>query len=137
MSAQNSAGIQTLLDAEREAQKIVQQARECTLLNFPVTHSTKLTTLQNTDRTKRIRDAKAEAQKEIEEYKSQKEEEYKKFETEHSSGFKKAEDDANKETEAKLQEIKDAGKKQGDKVVADLLRVTTDVKPEVPEKIKA
>ncbi|KAJ6057837.1 Vacuolar (H+)-ATPase G subunit, partial [Penicillium canescens] len=114
MSAQNSAGIQTLLDAEREAQKIVQQ-----------------------DRTKRIRDAKAEAQKEIEEYKSQKEEEYKKFETEHSSGFKKAEDDANKETEAKLQEIKDAGKKQGDKVVADLLRVTTDVKPEVPEKIKA
>ncbi|KAJ6071228.1 Vacuolar (H+)-ATPase G subunit [Penicillium canescens] len=117
MSAQNSAGIQTLLDAEREAQKIVQQAREY--------------------RTKRIRDAKAEAQKEIEEYKSQKEEEYKKFETEHSSGFKKAEDDANKETEAKLQEIKDAGKKQGDKVVADLLRVTTDVKPEVPEKIKA
>ncbi|KAJ5757106.1 Vacuolar (H+)-ATPase G subunit [Penicillium nucicola] len=114
MSAQNSAGIQTLLDAEREAQKIVQQ-----------------------DRTKRIRDAKSEAQKEIEEYKSQKEEEYKKFETEHSSGFKKAEDDANKETEVKLQEIKDAGKKQGDKVVADLLRVTTDVKPEVPEKIKA
>ncbi|UPX13356.1 Triacylglycerol lipase [Ascochyta rabiei] len=29
MSAQNSAGIQTLLDAERDAQKIVQQAREC------------------------------------------------------------------------------------------------------------
>ncbi|CAG7962222.1 unnamed protein product [Penicillium salamii] len=27
MSAQNSAGIQTLLDAEREAQKIVQQGR--------------------------------------------------------------------------------------------------------------
>lgn len=34
------------------------------------------------DRTKRIRDAKAEAQKEIEEYRSQKEEEYKKFEAE-------------------------------------------------------
>ncbi|KAL8751790.1 MAG: hypothetical protein Q9184_005948 [Pyrenodesmia sp. 2 TL-2023] len=38
MSAQNSKGIQTLLDlthrdtqSEREAQKIVQQARECTL----------------------------------------------------------------------------------------------------------
>merc|ERR1712000_206731 len=28
MSAQNSAGIQTLLDAEKEAQKIVQKARE-------------------------------------------------------------------------------------------------------------
>ncbi|KAJ5782121.1 hypothetical protein N7457_003895 [Penicillium paradoxum] len=114
MSAQNSAGIQTLLDAEREAQKIVQK-----------------------DRTKRIRDAKAEAQKEIEEYKKQKEDEYKKFEAEHSSGFKVAEEEANKEAETKLQEIKVAGEKQGDKVVADLIRVTTDVKPEVPEKIKA
>ncbi|KAJ5233385.1 V-type proton ATPase subunit G [Penicillium citrinum] len=115
MSAQNSAGIQTLLDAEREAQKIVQQAREY--------------------RTKRIRDAKSEAQKEIEEYRSQKENEYKKFEAEHSSGFKTAEADANKETENKLKEIEASGKKQGDKVVADLIKATTDVKPQVPEKI--
>jgi hypothetical protein len=35
-----------------------------------------------TDRTKRIRDAKSEAQKEIEEYRNQKENEYKKFEAE-------------------------------------------------------
>jgi hypothetical protein len=35
-----------------------------------------------TDRTKRIRDAKSEAQKEIEEYRKQKEEEFKKFEGE-------------------------------------------------------
>ncbi|KAJ5341852.1 V-type ATPase [Penicillium brevicompactum] len=114
MSAQNSAGIQTLLDAEREAQKIVQQ-----------------------DRTKRIRDAKSEAQKEIEDYKKQKEEEYKKFEGEHSSGFKAAEEESNKEADVKLQEIKDAGKKQGDEVVEGLIRVTTDVKPQVPEKIAA
>ncbi|CAI7654982.1 unnamed protein product [Penicillium pancosmium] len=111
-SAQNSAGIQTLLDAEREAQKIVQQ-----------------------DRTKRIRDAKSEAQKEIEEYRNQKENEYKKFEAEHSSGFKTAEADANKEAEEKLKGIEASGKKQGDKVVADLIKATTDVKPQVPEKI--
>ncbi|PKY00605.1 vacuolar ATP synthase subunit G [Aspergillus campestris IBT 28561] len=115
MSAQNSAGIQTLLDAEREAQKIVQQAREY--------------------RTKRIRDAKAEAQKEIEEYKSQKEDEFKKFETEHSSGYKKAEEDANKEAEVKLQEIQDAGKNKGSKVVEDLIYALSDVKPEPSEKI--
>ncbi|KAJ5558061.1 Vacuolar (H+)-ATPase G subunit, partial [Penicillium sp. DV-2018c] len=114
MSAQNSAGIQTLLDAEREAQKIVQK-----------------------DRTQRIRDAKLEAQKEIEEYKKQKEEEYKKFEGEHSSGYKVAAEEADKEAEVKLQEIKEAGKKQGEKVVADLIRVTTDVKVEAPQKIKA
>merc|ERR1711939_748065 len=52
MSAQNSAGIQTLLDAEKEAQKIVQKAREY--------------------RTKRVKDAKTEAQKEIEEYRKRK-----------------------------------------------------------------
>lgn len=34
------------------------------------------------DRTKRVKDAKAEAQKEIDEYRQKKEEEYKKFESE-------------------------------------------------------
>ncbi|PWY78130.1 vacuolar ATP synthase subunit G [Aspergillus sclerotioniger CBS 115572] len=115
MSAQNSAGIQTLLDAEREAQKIVQQAREY--------------------RTKRIREAKSEAQKEIEEYRKQKEEEFKKFEAEHSSGYKKAEEDANKEAEVKLQEIKDAGNEKGAKVTEGLIHALVDVKPEASEKI--
>ncbi|KAH8431148.1 uncharacterized protein LDX57_008807 [Aspergillus melleus] len=115
MSAQNSAGIQTLLDAEREAQKIVQQAREY--------------------RTKRVRDAKSEAQKEIEEYKNQKEAEFKKFEAEHSSGYKKAEEDSNKEAEVKLQEIKQAGNSKGSKVVDDLIHAVVEVKPEASEKI--
>lgn len=38
--------------------------------------------LTSTDRTKRVRDAKTEAQKEIEEYRKKKEEEFKKFESE-------------------------------------------------------
>ncbi|KAL1848765.1 H(+)-transporting V1 sector ATPase subunit G [Paecilomyces lecythidis] len=115
MSAQNSAGIQTLLDAEREAQKIVQQAREY--------------------RTKRVKDAKTEAQKEIEDYRKQKEEEFKKFEAEHSSGNKKAEEEANKEAEVKLEEIKKLGGAKGDKVVEDLLHAVVNVQAEVPEKI--
>jgi V-type H+-transporting ATPase subunit G len=41
------------------------------------------------------------------------------------------------EAEEKLKEIQAAGKKQGDKVVSDLIKATTDVKPEVPEKIAA
>ncbi|QMW46209.1 hypothetical protein G4B11_009664 [Aspergillus flavus] len=86
-------------------------------------------------RTKRIRDAKSEAQKEIEEYRNQKEQEFKKFEAEHSSGYKKAEEDANKEAEVKLQEIKDAGNSKGAKVVEDLISALTDVKPEASEKI--
>ncbi|KAF2839391.1 V-type ATPase [Patellaria atrata CBS 101060] len=110
MSAQNSAGIQTLLDAERDAQKIVQKAREY--------------------RTKRVKDARSEAQKEIEEYRAQKEEEFKAFENEHSSGNKKAEEEANKETEEKLKEIKAIGNDKGSKVVEDLLTAVTSPNPE-------
>ncbi|KAI7303488.1 hypothetical protein KC315_g15639, partial [Hortaea werneckii] len=79
MAAQNSAGIQTLLDAEREAQKIVQKAREY--------------------RTKRVKDARSEAQKEIEDYRKQKDEEFQKFEKEHSSGNKAAEEQAEKDAQ--------------------------------------
>ncbi|KAF2091101.1 V-type ATPase G subunit [Saccharata proteae CBS 121410] len=114
MSAQNSAGIQTLLDAEHEAQKIVQKAREY--------------------RTKRVKDARSEAQKEIEEYRNQKEAEFKAFEKEHSSGNKKAEEEADKETEEKLKVIKEIGNKSGNKVVEQLLTAVTEVKPEAPSK---
>jgi len=114
MAAQNSAGIQTLLDAEREAQKIVQKAREY--------------------RTKRVKDARSEAQKEIEDYRTQKEDEFKAFEKEHSSGNKQAEEQAEKDTDKKLQEIKEIGKKSGPKVVDDLLHAVVDVKPVVPDR---
>ncbi|KAL6708906.1 hypothetical protein ACN47E_002313 [Coniothyrium glycines] len=114
MSAQNSAGIQTLLDAEREAQKIVQQAREY--------------------RTKRVKDARNEAQKEIDEYRKQKEEEYQKFEKEQSSGNQKAEEDAKKETDVKVKEIEDVGKKSGSKVVDQLIQAVVTANPEPPRK---
>ncbi|KAJ4292744.1 hypothetical protein N0V90_009407 [Kalmusia sp. IMI 367209] len=109
MSAQNSAGIQTLLDAEREAQKIVQQ-----------------------DRTKRVKDARSEAQKEIEDYRKEKEAEFQKFEKEHSSGNKKAEDDAKKDTDGKVKEIDAIGKKSGSKVVEQLVEAASNAKPEAP-----
>ncbi|KAF2758823.1 V-type ATPase [Pseudovirgaria hyperparasitica] len=112
MSAQQSVGIQTLLDAEREAQKIVQKAREY--------------------RTKRVKDARSEAQKEIDEYKNQKEEEFKKFEKEHSSGNEKAEEDAKKDTDGKVKEIEAIGKKSGGSVVDQLLKCVTEPQPEAP-----
>ncbi|KEY68258.1 hypothetical protein S7711_04789 [Stachybotrys chartarum IBT 7711] len=114
MSAQNSAGIQTLLDAEREAAKIVQKAREY--------------------RTKRIREARDEAKKEIEQYKNQKEEEFKKFEAEHSKGNQAAEDEANKDADKQISEIKATGKKKQGEVVKNLLSAVFDVKPVAPTK---
>ncbi|KAL8987875.1 MAG: hypothetical protein Q9177_002970 [Variospora cf. flavescens] len=100
--------------SEREAQKIVQK-----------------------DRSKRVKDARQEAQREIEDYRKQKEEEFKKFEKEHSSGNQRAEEDARQDADAQMQAIKGCGDKSGDKVVQDLLRVVTDVRPEVPDRVKA
>lgn len=83
-------------------------------------------------RTKRVREARDEAKKEIEDYRNQKEDEFKKFESEHAAGNKTAEDEANKEAEAKIKEIKSAGQKSQDKVVADLLKAVFEVKPVPP-----
>ncbi|TFY68493.1 hypothetical protein EVJ58_g963 [Rhodofomes roseus] len=60
MSAQQSQSIQTLLEAEKEAAKTVQQARQY--------------------RVQKLKDARAQAAKEIEVYKRQKEDEFKAFE---------------------------------------------------------
>ena len=54
----------------------------------------------------------------------------------HTSGNKKAEDDANKDAEVKIKEIKEAGKKGQDKVVKDLLSAVFDIKPVVPDRIE-
>ncbi|KAI5860833.1 vacuolar ATPase [Durotheca rogersii] len=113
-SAQNSAGIQTLLDAEREASKIVQKAREY--------------------RTKRVREARDEAKKEIEAYRQTKDEEFKKFEAEHTQGNKQAEDEANREAEIRIKEIQAAGKKGETTVVKNLLHAVFEVKPVPPSR---
>ncbi|KAI4256248.1 MAG: hypothetical protein L6R42_006332 [Xanthoria sp. 1 TBL-2021] len=86
-------------------------------------------------RSKRVKDARSEAQKEIEDYRKQKEDEFHKFEKEHTSGNKKAEEDASQDAEEQVKAIRSAGDKQGQQVVDDLLRVVTDVRPEVPDRV--
>ena len=44
------------------------------------------------------------------------------------------EEDANKDTEKKIEEIKKIGEEKGSKVIDDLLNAVMDVKPEVPSK---
>ncbi|KAI4249756.1 MAG: hypothetical protein L6R40_000545 [Gallowayella cf. fulva] len=53
----------------------------------------------------------------------------------HTSGNKKAEEDASKDADEQVKAIKSAGDKQGQQVVDDLLRVVTDVRPEVPDRV--
>ncbi|ATY63124.1 vacuolar ATP synthase subunit [Cordyceps militaris] len=133
MSAQNSAGIQTLLDAEREASKIVQKC-ELRRYRLSVVKSANefFNHLAREFRTKRVKEARDEAKKEIAEYKAKKEDEYKKFEIEHSKGNKQAEDEANKEADKQIKYIKEAGKSKQDAVVKKLLAAVFDVKPVAP-----
>lgn len=53
--------------------------------------------------------------------------------SQHSSGNKKAEEAADKDTEAKLKEIKEIGDKSGKKVVDDLLYAVLNPQPVAPE----
>lgn len=50
----------------------------------------------------------------------------------HNQGNKQAEDEANKEADARIQEIKEAGTKSQSKVVEDLLKAVLEVKPVAP-----
>ncbi|TWU71968.1 hypothetical protein ED733_001706 [Metarhizium rileyi] len=118
MSAQNSAGIQTLLDAEREASKIVQKG------------NTRIWIV----RTKRVREARDEAKKEIADYKASKEDEFKKFEAEHSRGNQQAEEEASKDAEKEIKVIREAGSKGQAGVVKNLLSAVFDVQPVAPAK---
>ncbi|KAK0202955.1 H+-ATPase G subunit-domain-containing protein [Desarmillaria ectypa] len=116
MAAQQSQGIQTLLEAEKEAAKIVQQARQY--------------------RVQKLKDARSEASKEIEAYKKSKEEEFKAFEASHAGSTSSAQASIDKETDLKLQAITDSFNSNKDQVVKKLLDRVVLVKPELHRNLK-
>ncbi|KAF8986229.1 H(+)-transporting V1 sector ATPase subunit G [Entomortierella lignicola] len=111
MAASNSTGIQTLLEAEREASKIVEKARQY--------------------RTKRLKDARAEAATEIEELKAEKNEAFKKFEQDHAGSSDQTTHRVEVETEQKRVEIETAFNKNKDAVLAKLLETVYTVEPKI------
>ncbi|KAH7335181.1 H+-ATPase G subunit-domain-containing protein [Rhizoctonia solani] len=111
-----SSQVQRLLEAEKEAAKIVQEARQY--------------------RTQRLKDARTEAAKEIEAYKKQKEEEFKSLEGQREGNTTNAQDAVDKDTEAKIAAINDAYAKQKDVVVEKLLDRVVLVKPELHRNLE-
>ncbi|KAF8944382.1 H(+)-transporting V1 sector ATPase subunit G [Haplosporangium gracile] len=111
MAASNSTGIQTLLEAEKEASKIVQKAR--------------------TYRVQRLKDARAEAAKEIEELKASKNEAFKNFEQEHAGSSDQTSHRVEVETEQKRVEIEAAFAKNREAVLHKLVDTVFTVKPEI------
>ncbi|KAJ3566920.1 hypothetical protein NP233_g6691 [Leucocoprinus birnbaumii] len=116
MAAQQSQSIQTLLEAEKEAAKIVQQARQY--------------------RVQRLKDARTEASKEIDEYKKNKEAEFKAFEASRAGTTSNAQATVDRETDVKLQEITDSYNKNKDAVIKKLLDRVVLVKPEAHRNLK-
>ncbi|KAG8760402.1 H(+)-transporting V1 sector ATPase subunit G [Ceratobasidium sp. 423] len=106
-----SSQVQRLLEAETEAAKIVQEARQY--------------------RTQRLKDARTEAAKDIEAYKHQKEDEFKSLEGQRAGNTSNAQDVVDKDTEAKIASINDAYAKQKDAVVQKLLDRVVLVQPEL------
>ncbi|KAJ1539746.1 H(+)-transporting V1 sector ATPase subunit G, partial [Cladochytrium tenue] len=113
--AQNSQGIQTLLEAEKEAAKIVNKARQY--------------------RVQRLKDARTEAAKDIEALKLEKNREFANFEQQFAGtsdgGFAKV----NEETEKKLVEIQEAYQKNKALVIEKMLAAVTNVQPTFPTEI--
>jgi V-type H+-transporting ATPase subunit G len=116
MAAQHSQGIQTLLEAEKEAAKIVQQARQY--------------------RVQRLKDARSEASKEIDEYRHAKELEFNAFEASHAGNTTSAQAAVDRETELKLQATTDAFEANKDAVIKKLMDRVVLVQPELHRNLK-
>ncbi|KAL8280899.1 hypothetical protein RQP46_006578 [Phenoliferia psychrophenolica] len=109
MAAQSSQGISALLEAEKEASKIVAKAREY--------------------RNQRIKDARGEATKEIEELKAKKDAEFAEFERTHSGDSSTSQGELDKTTTDALAKIKSSFAANKGTVVAELLSRVVEVKP--------
>ncbi|KAL7411382.1 H+-ATPase G subunit-domain-containing protein [Mrakia frigida] len=111
MAAQQSAGIATLLEAEKEASKVVQVARQY--------------------RTQKLKDARSEAAKEIETYKAKKEEEFKQYEKEHAGSSTSSQSTIDTSTEQSLSTLRSSFSTNRPSVVQKLLDRVVLVKPEL------
>lgn len=116
MAAQQSQSIQTLLEAEKEASKVVQQARQY--------------------RVQKLKDARTQAAKEIEDYRKFKEEEFKAFEASHVGTTQSAQTAVDQETEVKRAEISTAYQQNKDAVVKKLLERVTLITPELHRNLQ-
>ncbi|KAF8347697.1 H+-ATPase G subunit-domain-containing protein [Amanita rubescens] len=116
MAAQQSQGIQTLLEAEKEAARVVQQARQY--------------------RVQKLKDARAEAEREIGEYKQAKDAEFKAFESARTGVTSTVQATIDRETEVKLQAVTESYNKSNDAVVKKLLDRVILVEPALHRNLK-
>ncbi|WFD20656.1 triacylglycerol lipase [Malassezia caprae] len=110
MVAQKSQGIQTLLEAEKEASKIVEQARSY--------------------RSQKLKEAQSEAEKEIADIKAQKQKELEEFQKKYEGTQSSSQDKIDRDTKDRLQEIEQAFEKKRTELVKKLIERVGQVDPQ-------
>ncbi|WWC63750.1 V-type ATPase, G subunit [Kwoniella dejecticola CBS 10117] len=114
--AANSQGIQTLLEAEKEAAKVVQKARQY--------------------RVQKLKDARSEAAKEIEAYRAQKEEEFKKFEKDHTNQTSSSQSSIDSSTTTQLSDLDKAVEKNKGDVIKKIVERVLQSDPKLHQNLK-
>ncbi|KAI3659363.1 hypothetical protein MP638_001285 [Amoeboaphelidium occidentale] len=114
MATTANSGIQTLLEAEKEAAKVVAKARQY--------------------RVQRLKDAKTEAVKEINTLKAQKEKEYEDISKKLSASDATSKVDV--ETDEKIKALKEAFNKNKDSVIQKLLDTVCRVEPSIHPNLR-
>lgn len=117
--AQKSQGIQTLLEAEKEASKIVEKARACT--------SARRT---DPDRTQKLKDAQSEAEKDIAALKQKNDAAIAEFQKKFEGSQTKEQGTLDKNTQQQLDDIKRAFDAKTDELVVKLLDRVASVDPQ-------
>eukprot|EP01126_Amoeba_proteus_P001686 TRINITY_DN10502_c0_g1_i17.p1 TRINITY_DN10502_c0_g1~~TRINITY_DN10502_c0_g1_i17.p1 ORF type:complete len:113 (+),score=27.38 TRINITY_DN10502_c0_g1_i17:19-357(+) len=112
MSTDNK-GIARLLQAEKDAAKIIQEARNA--------------------RKARLNQAKTDAKKELDAYMAERTAAFNKFKNEHQKGTSEVEENLKRETEKQIRHIREASDRHADDVVR--LLIDTVVKVEVGDHI--
>ncbi|KAI8997258.1 G subunit of V-type ATPase [Pilobolus umbonatus] len=116
MSSSNSQGINTLLEAEREAAKIVQKARQY--------------------RVQKLKDARSEAAKEIEELKAQKNKEYQQFVEQHSGQSDQSLSVVDQDTDVKIEGIRAAATENRQAAIDKMLQAIVKVETKAHENAR-
>jgi V-type H+-transporting ATPase subunit G len=124
---QSNQGIQTLLEAEKEAAKIVAKARQCAFLLTG--HLPRLMNDVSTDRVQRLKDAKTEALKEIESLKAEKQAQFLAAEKSNLGSVDSTQAQLSVDTDKKLLEIDAIFKKGKGAVIEKLLETAVECKP--------
>lgn len=112
---QNSQGIQILLEAEREADKIVQNG--------------------SLYRTQRIKDAKLEAAKEVEALKLSKMKELSEYEKQHAASLEQIISEDEENTKKRIEESKLLFEKSKERVANMLLQAVSNAQPNIHANI--